>query len=656
MVMNKFKIKSNFKPKGDQPKAIRRLVDGLKKHYQRQTLLGVTGSGKTFTIANVIAAVQRPTLVIAPNKTLAAQLTSEFREFFPNNAVEYFVSYYDYYQPEAYIASSDTYIEKEAEINDEIDRLRHRATWAVMSRPDTIICATVSCIYGLGSPDNYRKYIIRLQAGQIVNRNDILENLVKLHYTRSLILKRSFFRAQGNIIEIMPPAEDYIIHLELAEDRIEKINIHESLNRNIIREEKYIDIFPAKHFIVPEPIMSGALDEIESELKDRLNYFKKRNMYLEEERLRRRTRYDLEMMRQIGYCNGIENYSRFLAGRAPGEPPNTLIDYFPKDLLIVIDESHITVPQIGGMFEGDKSRKTNLVEHGFRLPSAIDNRPLRFSEFESKINQAIYTTATPGKYELKNSIQVVEQIIRPTGLIDPKIIIRPAHGQIKDLLAEIEKATARKERVLITTLTKRMSEDLTEHLVELGIKSRYLHSEVSTLDRIVILEDLRKGKFDCLVGVNLLREGLDLPEVSLIGILDADKEGFLRSETSLIQTMGRAARHIRGRVILYADRITESMKRAISETNRRRQIQTEYNKKHRISPRSVEKAIKSIIDHELKPEVAPEFIDIEHLEDIEGYLKIKEKEMRQAAKNLQFEKAALIRDEIMQLKRLQLKR
>ncbi len=651
-----FKIQSKFKPKGDQPKAIKKLVEGVGKKYRHQTLLGVTGSGKTFTIANVIAAVQRPTLVIAPNKTLAAQLTSEFREFFPENAVEYFVSYYDYYQPEAYIASSDTYIEKEAEINDEIDRLRHRATWAVMSRPDTIICATVSCIYGLGSPENYRKYIMRLETGRIINRKDILENLVKLHYTRSPILKRGFFRAQGNIIEIMPPAEDHIIHIELAEDKIEKINIQDSLNRNIKREEKYIDIFPTKHFIVPEPIMSEALGKIESELEDRLSYFKKHNKFTEEDRLRRRTRYDLEMMRQIGYCNGIENYSRLLSGRAAGEAPYTLMDYFPEDMLVVIDESHITVPQIGGMFEGDRSRKTNLVEHGFRLPSAIDNRPLRFAEFESKISQAIYTTATPGKYELKNSTQVVEQIIRPTGLIDPEIVIRPAQGQIKDLLKEVEKVVAHKERVLITTLTKRMSEDLTEHLVGLGIKSRYLHSEVSTLDRIVILEDLRKGKFDCLVGVNLLREGLDLPEVSLIGILDADKEGFLRSETSLIQTMGRAARNIRGRVILYADRITDSMKRAISETDRRRKIQVEYNKIHHITPKSVEKAIKSIIDHELRPEVAPEFINIEHLEDIDGYVKIKEKEMREAARDLQFEKAALIRDEIMQLKRLQLKK
>ncbi len=651
-----FKLKSGFKPKGDQPKAIKKLVDGLKKHYHHQTLLGVTGSGKTFTVANVIQAVQRPTLVIAPNKTLAAQLTSEFREFFPNNAVEYFVSYYDYYQPEAYIASSDTYIEKEAEINDEIDRLRHRATWAVMSRPDTIICATVSCIYGLGSPENYRKYIMRLETGRIINRNDILENLVKLHYTRSPILKRSFFRAQGNIIEIMPPSDDYIIHIELAEDKIEKINIQDSLNRHIIEEKKYIDIFPAKHFIVPEPIMSGALGEVEKELADRLAYFRKHNMYLEEERLKRRTRYDLELMRQIGYCNGIENYSRFLSNRAPGEPPYTLIDYFPKDFLLVVDESHITIPQIGGMYAGDKSRKTNLVEHGFRLPSALDNRPLRFNEFESRFTQAIYTTATPGAYEIKNSTQVVEQIIRPTGLIDPEIVVRPAQGQIKDLLKEVEQVVARKERVLVTTLTKRMSEDLTEHLVELGIKSRYLHSEVSTLDRIVILEDLRKGKFDCLVGVNLLREGLDLPEVSLIGILDADKEGFLRSETFLIQTMGRAARHIRGRVILYADRVTGSMERAIDETNRRRKLQVAYNKAHHITPRSVQKAIKSIIDHELKPEVTPEFIDIEHLEDIEGYLKIKEKEMREAARDLQFEKAALIRDEIMQLKRLQLKR
>ncbi|MDP3057175.1 MAG: excinuclease ABC subunit UvrB [bacterium] len=653
--MHKFKIQSKFKPKGDQPKAIKQLIDGVKKKYRHQTLLGVTGSGKTFTVANVIAAVQRPTLVIAPNKTLAAQLTSEFREFFPANAVEYFVSYYDYYQPEAYIASSDTYIEKEAEINKEIDRLRHRATSALMSRRDVIICATVSCIYGLGSPGSYKDFVTQFAVGQIIGRDDIIENLVKLHYVRSVVLKRSVFRAQGNIIEIMPPSDDWIIHIELDGDRIKKIQILNELNRNIIQNPKHVDIFPAKHFVVPEPIMGEALDKIESELEDRLGYFKKHNKFLEEERLRRRTRYDLEMMRQIGYCNGIENYSRFLTGRAAGEAPYTLMDYFPKDLLIVIDESHITIPQLGGMYEGDRSRKTNLVEYGFRLPSAIDNRPLRFAEFESKVNQAIYTTATPGKYELKNSTQVVEQIIRPTGLIDPEVVIRPAQGQIKDLLKEIEKVVARKERVLVTTLTKRMSEDLTEHLVELGIKSRYLHSEVSTLDRIVILEDLRKGKFDVLVGVNLLREGLDLPEVSLIGILDADKEGFLRSETSLIQTMGRAARHIRGRVVLYADRVTGSMKRAISETNRRREIQKEYNTAHHITPASVEKSIKSIIDHELKPEVAPEFINIEHLEDIDGYVKIKEKEMREAAKDLEFEKAALIRDEIMQLKRLQLK-
>lgn len=653
--MEKFKIQSNFKPKGDQPKAIRRLVDGVKKKYRHQTLLGVTGSGKTFTIANVIAAIQRPTLVIAPNKTLAAQLTSEFREFFPENAVEYFVSYYDYYQPEAYIASSDTYIEKEAEINEEIDRLRHRATSALMSRRDVIICATVSCIYGLGSPESYKDFVTEFKVGQIIRRNDIIENLVKMHYVRSTVLKRSVFRASGNIIEIMPPADDWIIHIEMEGDKIKKIQILNEPNRNIVENLRQIDIFPAKHFVVDDPVMSEAIGKIESELEDRLKYFKKHNKFLEEERLRRRTRYDLEMMRQIGYCNGIENYSRFLTGRAAGEAPYTLMDYFPKDMLVVIDESHITAPQIGGMFEGDKSRKTNLVEHGFRLPSAMDNRPLRFSEFESKVNQAIYTTATPGKYELKNSTQVVEQIIRPTGLIDPEIAIRPAQGQIKDLLVEIEKAVERKERVLVTTLTKRMSEDLAEHLAGLGIKSRYLHSEVSTLDRIVILEDLRKGKFDCLVGVNLLREGLDLPEVSLIGILDADKEGFLRSETSLIQTMGRAARNIRGRVILYADRITDSMKRAISETDRRREIQTKYNKAHHITPRSVEKAIRSIIDHELRPEVVPEFINIEHLEDIDGYVKIKEKEMREAARDLQFEKAALIRDEIMQLKRLQLK-
>jgi len=650
-----FKLKSKFKPKGDQPKAIRQLIDGLKNHYQHQTLLGVTGSGKTFTVANVIQAVQRPTLVIAPNKTLTAQLTSEFREFFPDNAVEYFVSYYDYYQPEAYIPSSDTYIEKEAEINDEIDRLRHRATSALMSRRDVIICATVSCIYGLGSPESYKDFVMHLKVGQIITRQDILENLVKLHYTRSSILKRSFFRAQGNIIEIMPPSDDIIYHIEMKEDKIRGIAILESLTRKETESIKEIDIFPAKHFVVPEMVMKESLENIEKELSARLKYFEKNKKFLEYERLKRRTRYDLELMKQIGYCNGIENYSRFLTGRAPGEPPYTLIDYFPKDYLLVIDESHITVPQLHGMYEGDKSRKTNLVEHGFRLPSALDNRPLIFGEFEKKISQVIYTSATPGSYEAKHSTQTVEQVIRPTGLADPEIIIKKAAGQVKDLIAEIEKIVGRKERALVTTLTKRMSEDLAEHLNERGIKTRYLHSEVATLDRVVILEDLRKGKFDVLVGVNLLREGLDLPEVSLVGILDADKEGFLRSQTSLIQTMGRAARNIRGRVILYADHVTDSMKKAIGETNRRRKIQTEYNKKHHITPKSVEKAIKTIIDHELKPEPVKEFIDIERLEDIEGYLKIKEKEMREAAKNLEFEKAALIRDEIMQLKKLQLK-
>jgi excinuclease ABC subunit B len=650
-----FKLKAGFKPKGDQPKAIKQLIDGLRNHYQHQTLLGVTGSGKTFTIANVIQAVQRPTLVIAPNKTLAAQLTSEFREFFPDNAVEYFVSYYDYYQPEAYIPSSDTYIEKEAQINDEIDRLRHRATSAITSRRDTIICATVSCIYGLGSPESYKDFIMHLDAGRIIARKDILENLVKLYYTRSAILKRSFFRAQGNVIEIMPPSDDMIFRVEMEEDKISEITILDSLTRNVLETVKGIDIFPAKHFVVSEPLMNESLKKIEDELAQRLKYFEKNGKFLEYERLKRRTRYDLELMRQIGYCNGIENYSRYLTGRAPGEPPYTLIDYFPKDYLLVVDESHITMPQLHGMYEGDKSRKTNLVEHGFRLPSALDNRPLKFDEFESRINQIIYISATPAAYEAKHSTQVVEQIIRPTGLADPEIIVRPSQGQVKDLTAEIEEVAERKERVLVTTLTKRMSEDLTEHLNELGIKSRYLHSEVPTLDRVVILEDLRKGKFDVLVGVNLLREGLDLPEVSLVGILDADKEGFLRSETSLIQTMGRAARNIRGKVILYADYITDSMKKAISETNRRRKIQTEYNKKHHITPQSIKKSIKSIIDHELKPKPTKEFIDIERLEDIDGYVKIKEKEMREAAKNLEFEKAALIRDEIMQLKRLQLK-
>ena len=672
----KFKISSKFKPAGDQPKAIKQLTAGLRRGAKFQTLLGVTGSGKTFTIANVIAQVQKPTLVIAPNKTLAAQLAQEFRTFFPKNAVEYFVSYYDYYQPEAYIASTDTYIEKEADINDEIDRLRHAATVAVLSRKDVIVVASVSCIYGLGSPEFYEDISLSLKVGEAIDREKLVSDLIEMHFVRSAALSRGKFRAQGNIIEIMSPSREVVTRIEIKSDRISKISEYDFLTGEMLGNLEKILIYPAKHFVVPEPIMEEALLRIEKELEERVVYFKKQNKFLESERIWRRTKQDLEMMREIGYCNGIENYSRYLTGRRAGEPPYTLIDYFNKDFLIVIDESHVTIPQLNGMYNGDYARKKALVDNGFRLPSAFDNRPLKFSEFEKKINQIIFTSATPGKYELKKSLEtnsklvsvapkapsgalgakragVVEQIIRPTGLVDPELLVKPAKGQVKDVVKEIRRVIAKKGRILVTTLTKKMAEDLADFLKENKIKSEYLHSEVDTLERVKILEDLRRGKFDVLAGVNLLREGLDLPEVSLVAILDADKEGFLRSETSLIQTIGRAARNVSGRVILYADKVTGSMKRAIDETNRRRKIQLDYNKKHRITPKTIRKKIASIVDHELKPEIPREFVKLESLEDIAGYIKQKEAEMKTAARNLEFEKAAVIRDEIVQLRKLQ---
>jgi len=672
----KFKISSKFKPAGDQPKAIKQLTAGLRRGAKFQTLLGVTGSGKTFTIASVIAQVQKPTLVIAPNKTLAAQLAQEFRTFFPKNAVEYFVSYYDYYQPEAYIASTDTYIEKEADINDEIDRLRHAATVAVLSRKDVIVVASVSCIYGLGSPEFYEDISLSLKVGEAIDREKLVSDLIEMHFVRSAALSRGKFRAQGNIIEIMSPSREVVTRIEIKSDRISKISEYDFLTGEMLGNLEKILIYPAKHFVVPEPIMEEALLRIEKELEERVVYFKKQNKFLESERIWRRTKQDLEMMREIGYCNGIENYSRYLTGRRAGEPPYTLIDYFNKDFLIVIDESHVTIPQLNGMYNGDYARKKALVDNGFRLPSAFDNRPLKFSEFERKINQVIFTSATPGKYELKKSLEtnsklvsvapkapsgalgakragVVEQIIRPTGLVDPELLVKPAKGQVKDVVKEIRRVIAKKGRILVTTLTKKMAEDLADFLKENKIKSEYLHSEVDTLERVKILEDLRRGKFDVLAGVNLLREGLDLPEVSLVAILDADKEGFLRSETSLIQTIGRAARNVSGRVILYADKVTGSMKRAIDETNRRRKIQLDYNKKHRITPKTIRKKIASIVDHELKPEIPREFVKLESLEDIAGYIKQKEAEMKTAARNLEFEKAAVIRDEIVQLRKLQ---
>lgn len=647
-----FKLKSKFKPAGDQPRAIDRLYKGLKKGYKHQTLLGVTGSGKTFTIANVIEKIQKPTLVVAHNKTLAAQLVSEFREFFPQNAVEYFVSYYDYYQPEAYIPTTDTYIEKEAQINEEIDKLRHKATSELLNRRDVIVVASVSCIYGLGSPEAYKSETMFLLAGGPFDREKIIEQLVRMYYARSEVLARGKFRVRGENIEIMPPGKEVIYRIEAESGIIRKIIEFEGLTRKRIKEHRDVILYPAKHFVVEEGLSESALLQIEKELAERLGILKKENKLLEAERLERRTKYDLEMIREIGYCNGIENYSRYLTGRKEGEAPYTLIDYFPKDYLLAIDESHVTVPQLRGMYKGDRARKLTLIEHGFRLPSALDNRPLQFSEFSRKISQAIYVSATPAEYEKKKSEQIVEQIVRPTGLVDPELEIRPIENQVDDLAKEIKIRAKRKERTLVTTLTKKMAEDLDDYLKDAGVKSRYLHSEVATLDRIRILDELREGKFDCLVGVNLLREGLDLPEVTLVGILDADKEGFLRSETSLIQTIGRAARNVSGRVIMYADNMTGSIKRAVNETSRRRKKQVAYNKKYKITPATIKKKIRSIVDHEIKPRVSEEFVEIESFEDIPRVIKIKEQEMKEAARDLRFEEAALIRDEIRELKRL----
>ena len=650
-----FELDGKFTPAGDQPKAIADLVDGIKSREKFQTLLGVTGSGKTFTIANVIEQVQKPTLVIAPNKTLAAQLVQEFRLFFPKNAVEYFVSYYDYYQPEAYIASTDTFIEKETQINEEIDRLRHAATSALLSRRDVIIVASVSCIYGLGSPDYYREGTVEVEVGKKMTRQEIMQGMVDMQYQRSDVLARGKFRVTGDTIEVITPGREVIVRIELGEGEVKKIIEFDFLTGEKLSELEKTLIFPAKHFVVPQVVMEEALGEIQTEMESRIAELKKNGKLLEAERISRRTRQDLEMMREVGFCNGIENYSRFLTQRQAGEAPYTLIDYFPKDFLMVVDESHVTIPQVRAMYAGDQARKTALIENGFRLPSALDNRPLKFEEFEARINQMIFTSATPAVFEKEHSTKITQQIIRPTGLLDPQLEIKSAKGQVKDVFLEIEKVVAKKERVLITTLTKKMAEDLSEFLKEQGIATEYLHSDVDTLDRVRILEGLRRGDFDVLVGVNLLREGLDLPEVSLVAIMDADKEGFLRSETSLIQTIGRAARNISGRVIMYADNITGSMQRAIDETNRRREIQADYNKKHHITPKTIQKNIKSIVDHEINPLPTPDFAELESLEDIAGFIKLKEKEMKDAARNLQFEKAALIRDEISQLRKIQMR-
>ncbi len=650
-----FKLLSEFKPKGDQPQAIKELTQGLLKGMKEQTLLGVTGSGKTFTMAHLISNVGKPTLIISHNKTLAAQLYSEFREFFPHNAVEYFVSYYDYYQPEAYIPQTDTYIEKDASINDEIDRLRLAATSSLLEREDVIIVASVSCIYGLGSPEEHRELYLLLEENQEVERDRILHRLVELQYERNdFDLKRSTFRVRGDVVEIFPAYSEAPIRVELFGDKIERMVEIDSITGEVKGRKRKLAIYPAKHWVTSHDRIERALKSIEWELEDRVKELRRQNKILEAQRLETRTRYDMEMMGEIGYCQGIENYSRHLSGRLPGEPPYTLIDYFPKDFLLIIDESHVTIPQIRGMYNGDHSRKETLVEHGFRLPSALDNRPLNFEEFCSKIDQAIYVSATPAPYELEKSEQVVEQIIRPTGLVDPKIAVKPVKGQIDDLIGELRKRVQRRERVLVTTLTKRMAEDLADYLHGMDLKVRYLHSEVETIERVEILRDLRAAKFDCLVGINLLREGLDLPEVSLVAILDADKEGFLRSQTSLIQVAGRAARNVSGEVIMYADQITDSMRRALEESRRRRDLQLEYNRKHKITPQTIQKGIRNFIQ---RAEGAEEYTARLIREPKGGYIPEEslliadlQKQMMEAAKSLEFEKAALLRDRIAELK------
>ena len=653
-----FSLKSDYQPAGDQPQAIEQLVAGVKKGTQYQTLVGVTGSGKTFTVANIIDNINRPTLVIAHNKTLAAQLTQEYRSFFPENAVEYFVSYYDYYQPEAYVPQTDTYIEKEAMINEEIDRLRHAATQSLLTRRDTIVVASVSCIYNIGAPELYESVVLELWPGKEIAREALISRLVEMQFIRNQSeLVRGAFSARGGVVDIMPANEEAVYRLALDGNTVSGITVLDAITRRIKNTPTYLRVYPARHYVTDKSRYEGAIKGITAELAEQLNKLRSQNMLLEAERLERRTKYDLEMIKEVGYCNGIENYSRYFDGRQPGDAPHSLMEYFPKDFLVVIDESHVTVPQIGGMYEGDRSRKLTLVEHGFRLPSALDNRPLQFTEFEKLARQTIFTTATPGPYELNHSSGIIEQIVRPTGLIDPEVLVVPITGQIDDLTKRIDQRIAKGERVLVTTLTKRMAEDLSAFLKEKNYKVHYLHSEVDTLDRIETLTSLRKGTYDVLVGVNLLREGLDLPEVSLVVILDADKEGFLRSETSLIQTIGRAARNISGQVILYADTVTGSMERAMRETNRRRRLQLEYNKKHGITPQSIQKKIEDITDRLIGVKESKKvraLIELEKLDklNIPRVIRQKDKEMRQAAKELDFELAALLRDEIVELGKL----
>lgn len=654
--MNKFKIHSNFKPTGDQPEAIEKLSNGIMNNLKYQTLLGVTGSGKTFTMANIIERVQKPTLVIAHNKTLAYQLASEFKEFFPENAVEYFVSYYDYYQPEAYVPQTDTYIEKDASINDEIDKLRHSATAALFERRDVIIVASVSCIYGLGDPIDYENLVVSIRPGMIKDRDEIMRKLIDIQYIRNDVnFVRGTFRVRGDVLEIFPASSsENTIRVEFFGDEIDRIVEVNYLTGEIIGLRNHVSIFPASHYATSKDKIDRAIISIEEELEERLEELRSQEKLLEAQRLEQRTKYDIEMLREMGFCQGIENYSRHLSGRAPGSKPYTLIDYFPEDFLIIVDESHVTIPQIGGMYEGDKSRKTNLVEYGFRLPSALDNRPLKFEEFEEHINQILFVSATPGPYELKHSQQIVEQIIRPTGLLDPKISVRPTKHQIDDLVGEIRKRSEKNERVLVTTLTKKMAEDLTSYFKEIGIKVTYLHSDVETIERMEIIRDLRLGKYDVLVGINLLREGLDLPEVSLVAILDADKEGFLRSETSLIQTTGRAARNVSGEVIMYADTITKSMRRAIDETNRRRKIQDEYNKKHGIIPRSINKEVRDVIEATIALEEEEKYMEeVFTAEELEATIEVLRDAMLREAEELNFEKAAELRDRMIQLKKMQ---
>ena len=654
MAAKKFRLVSPYALAGDQPKATELLGEGVLRGDRAQTLLGVTGSGKTMAMARVIEIVQKPTLVLCHNKTLAAQLCAEFREFFPENAVEYFVSYFDYYQPEAYVPSTDTYIEKDSSINDEIERLRHSATQSLLTRPDTLIVASVSCIYGLGSPSDYMEMSARVRVGDEMDRDVLLRKLVDMQYRRNdLNLTRGMFRVRGDVLEFVGVDEELVHRIEFFGDEIDAINVVNLMTGEYVESKDELLIFPAKHFITPEEKLRRAINSIEVELDERLKSFKDHGKLLEAQRLEMRTRYDLDMLREVGYCNGIENYSRHLTGREPGSTPWCLLDFFPKDSLYFVDESHVTLPQVHGMYAGDRSRKMTLVEHGFRLPSALDNRPLTYDEWDEHINQIVYVSATPGTYEIGRSTQTAEMIIRPTGLVDPEVEVRPTRNQVDDLMEEIRQRVTRQERVLVTTLTKKMAEDLTDYLLENGLKVRYLHSEVDTLERVAILRDLRLGTFDVLVGINLLREGLDLPEVSLVGILDADKEGYLRSATSLIQTIGRAARNVEGKVVMYADVVTESMARALGETKRRRELQVAFNKEHGIEPRSVRKEIRDILSMVGATEETTEKVKLDKVpRDVAMKMAAElEKKMREYAANLEFEKAAALRDELIELRK-----